>query len=51
MPWKVVAAGSRCPAYKPYAVVRADTGDLVACHETEQSAQKQVKALYANTKE
>lgn len=48
MPWKVAAGGSRCPSYKPFAVVRKDTGALVACHETEESAQKQVAALYAN---
>jgi hypothetical protein len=39
------------PQYKPYAVVKEGSGELVACHETEQGAQKQVRALYANTKE
>lgn len=51
MPWHVVKAGGRCPEGKPYAVERSDTGELVACHETEASASAQVRALYANTKE
>jgi hypothetical protein len=51
MPWTVVTAGKKCPTGKPYAVVRADTGALVACHESKEQATKHMAALYANTKE
>lgn len=51
MPWKVERSSDKCPEGKPYAVVRADTGALVACHETEASASTQMRALYANEPE
>ena len=44
MPWSVEKAGDRCPEGKPFAVVRSDTGALVACHDTESSAHAQVRA-------
>ena len=47
MPWHVVKSGA-CPHWKPYAVERSDTGELVACHETEAEAQAHLRALYAN---
>src|SRR5262245_18776256 len=45
MPWKVRDDHPNCAGY---AVVKSDTGELVACHQTEAGAQKQVAALYAN---
>lgn len=48
MAWKVVSGGGHCPESKPYAVVRSDTGALVACHDTRVSAEAQVRALYAH---
>lgn len=48
MPWSV-SKGHGCPESKPYAVVK-EGGDRVACHDSEASAQEQVKALYANEK-
>lgn len=48
MPWHVKHAGDRCPADKPFAVERSDTGALVACHATEEGAKAQLRALYAN---
>jgi hypothetical protein len=48
MPWKITHFDSRCPASKPYAVVKKDTGELVACHDSKGSAQSQLSALYAN---
>jgi HK97 family phage prohead protease len=46
VPWDV-KKDDRCPADKPWGVVKAD-GDLEGCHETEEAAQKQLAALYAN---
>jgi hypothetical protein len=51
MPWKIRHFDNRCPVSKPYAVIREDTGALVACHETEGSAKGQLSALYANEPE
>jgi hypothetical protein len=48
MPWKITHFDSRCPASKPYAVVKKDTGELVACHDSKGSAESQLSALYAN---
>lgn len=48
MPWRITRNNSKCPASKPYSVVKSDTGALVACHETEAKAKKQLAALYAN---
>lgn len=49
MPWHVTKSG-QCPADRPYAVVKNADGSLVACHATEDAAQKHVTALYANYK-
>jgi HK97 family phage prohead protease len=46
MPWDV-KQDDRCPASKPWGVVKAD-GELEGCHETEDAAKKQQAALYAN---
>jgi hypothetical protein len=50
MPWKVIKS-TRCPDSKPYALVNSETGRLVACHPTAQSAREQQKALYARVPE
>lgn len=47
MPWSV-SKSSKCPANKPWAVVKTTDGSLVACHPSKAAAQKQVAALYAN---
>lgn len=50
MPWRVTSDAG-CPVSKPYAVVKSDTGELVACHVTQGEAMAQVHALYASEKE
>lgn len=47
MPWHV-AKSDQCDPAKPWAVIKDADGSVVACHETEADAQKQVDALYAN---
>lgn len=47
MPWKVQKGDDSCP----FEVVRADTGEHVACHPTEGEAMNHVQALYANVPE
>lgn len=47
MPWKVVKDKSKCAS--GYALVNADTGDLVACHKSKKGAAAQQRALYAAT--
>lgn len=45
MPWKVSKTGS-CPANKPWGVVPTDgDGDVRGCHESRESALKQMQAL------
>lgn len=46
MPWKV-EQGHDCPPDHPWAVVKSDTGEKVACHATKDGAQHQVDLLYA----
>lgn len=46
MPYSVRKSG--CPESKPYAVVKSATGEVLGCHETESSAEAQMRALYAN---
>lgn len=46
MPWKVTKRAG-CPANKPFAVVKKDNNKIVACHESEEKANAQLKALYA----
>lgn len=46
MPWDVRKSG--CPDSKPYAVIKESTGEVVGCHETRESAESQMRALYAN---
>lgn len=48
MPWKTRSDHPDCSGV---AVVKSDTGELVACHETLEKAQAQVRALYAASPE
>lgn len=45
MPYKVATNVEGCSGY---AVIKPDTGELVACHRTKSDAAKHVRALYAN---
>lgn len=47
MPW-VVRKDSRCPAKKPWAVIKQADGSIEGCHPNEVMAQRQQAALYAN---
>jgi HK97 family phage prohead protease len=47
MPWHA-AKSSRCPAAKPWAVIKDADGSVVACHPSKADAQRQVAALYVN---
>lgn len=51
MPYKVVRDTDRCPASKPWAVVSEGSGDTKGCHATKAAAEKQRKAIEANTDE
>lgn len=46
LPWKVVKGHSSCNG--GFAVVKKDSGAVVACHSSEDEAKDHVKALYAN---
>jgi HK97 family phage prohead protease len=48
MPWKIRDDHPDCSGY---AVVKSDTGELVACHDTRAQAEKQLAALYVNVPE
>lgn len=50
MPWHV-ARSDQCPPDRPWAVIKTGTGEKVACHMSEDAAQAQVDALYANMPE
>ncbi len=39
---------SGCTDDKPFAVVKESDGEIIGCHATEQEAQKQIEAIYAN---
>jgi len=47
MPWKVERSDD-CPPAKPWAVIKSGSGEIIACHDSEDSAQSQMRALYAN---
>src|SRR3972149_7305913 len=47
MPWSV-AQDERCPADKPWGVVKDSDDSLEGCHATEDEAKAQQAALYAN---
>lgn len=44
MPWHVMKS-EQCPISKPWAVMKDEPHELVACHETEEDANKQLTAL------
>jgi len=46
MPYKVVRS-EQCEDSKPYAVVKEGSGEVMGCHDTAQSAFRQLRALYA----
>jgi phage I-like protein len=46
MPWHVARSG-KCPAGRPWAVVKDADGHVEGCHETEEQARRQLAALYA----
>jgi HK97 family phage prohead protease len=47
MPWSV-KKDDRCPASKPWAVIKEDDNALEGCHMTQEMAETQQAALYAN---
>lgn len=47
MPWNVTK-DARCPASRPWGVVKEGDGALEGCHSTEAAAHKQQAALYAS---
>lgn len=47
MPWHV-AQSSRCPASKPWAVIKDADSSIEGCHATQDDANKQMAALYAS---
>lgn len=46
MPWKIKRDKKNCP--EGYAIVKEDTGEIVACHDNRDSAVRQLRALYAS---
>lgn len=46
MPYHVGQSG-RCPAGKPWAVIKDSDGQVMGCHATQAEAQQQLAALYA----
>jgi len=47
MPWQV-QQDDRCPAAKPWAVVKESDGELEGCHPSKEAGLKQAAALYAS---
>lgn len=47
MPYHVAQSG-KCPAAKPWAVVKDSDGQVMGCHPSKAAAGKQLAALYAN---
>ncbi len=47
MPWHV-AETAKCPAGKPWGVIKDSDGSVEGCHLTKADAEKQLAALYAN---
>ena len=46
-PWHV-GTNAKCPASKPHAVMKNDDGSLAGCHDSMDSAHKQMAALHAS---
>lgn len=42
------AESKECPKSKPWAAIKTSTGEVMGCHATQESANAQVAALYAN---
>jgi hypothetical protein len=51
VPWHVTKGHSECTDSKPWAVVNEDSGAVEGCHATEDDANAQMRALYANEPE
>ncbi len=47
MPWHV-SETSKCPASKPWGVIKDSDGSVAGCHASKADAEKQMAALYAN---
>ncbi len=47
MPWHIGESAS-CPATRPVAVLKDETGEVEGCHPTREAAAKQLAALYAS---
>jgi HK97 family phage prohead protease len=47
VPWHVAKSG-KCPASKPWAVIKDSDGSVEGCHASKKKAQDQLAALYAN---
>src|SRR5919108_6196526 len=50
MPWRV-EEGAGCEGATPWAVVAEEDGSTVGCHESKETAEEQLRALYANVEE
>lgn len=50
MPWSI-SRSEECPASRPWAVTKDGTGEVEGCHETEEAAMRQRRALYASEAE
>lgn len=50
MPYKIKQGHWNCPVRRPWGVIKGN-GDLMGCHSSEEKAQDQVDALYANEPE
>lgn len=51
MPYDKVRGHEDCSDSEPWAVVKADTKEVMGCHPTEEDADMQIAALYANEDE
>lgn len=47
MPYKIVKNDPRCDEGE-YALVKEDDGKLMGCHPSEESANRQMRAIYAS---
>lgn len=47
MPYHVAKNGA-CPSSKPWAVIKDTSGEVMGCHDTEEEALAQLRALYVN---
>jgi len=47
VPYEIKKDDRRCPASHPWAVVKKDGQGLIACHDTQTKAEKQIEAIGA----